>query len=172
MFRKPAMIPAPRSPVGSALWLICYLIALPSAALANCTGASHFSLRGGEAFDSRTGLTWKRCSEGRTWQTGACVGDLMFFSLDQARARGADGWRMPTIAELASLLDRNCQDPPSDTRAFPDIEATEEGDGTYWSSSAMGMLNLTYTVDFINGIVDGHSSGISYAVRLVRDRPR
>ena len=48
------------------------------------------------------------------------------------------------------------------------VAATEEGDSLYWTSSATGLLNLIYTVDFINGIIDGHSAGLSYAVRLVR----
>jgi len=143
------------------------MAAAPPADVA-CSGAGRFTLLDGEAFDAATGLTWKRCSEGLTWQNGTCAGERQFFSLDQARGLAADGWRLPTISELSSLLDPSCGEPAINRTAFPDVTATEEGDSLYWTSSATGLLNLIYTVDFINGIIDGHSAGLSYAVRLVR----
>jgi len=37
---------------------------------------SRFVLKDGEAFDPKTGLTWKRCSVGRTWKKGdGCSGE-------------------------------------------------------------------------------------------------
>jgi hypothetical protein len=158
-------------PIASAVWLLCNLV-LASDGFATCSGATRFTLHGGEAFDPKTGLTWKRCSEGLTWAKGTCVGEPGFFRLDDARGLTGNGWRMPTIQELSSLLDQNCKEPAIDTKAFPDVKATDEGDSTYWTISDMGMLHLTYTVDFMNGIIDGHSSGIRYAVRLVRDGGR
>jgi Protein of unknown function (DUF1566) len=158
--------------VTAGLSLLCNVAAPPSVDLETCTNAVRFTLNDGEALDRATGLTWKRCSEGLTWEKGTCVGEPHFFSLDQARKLAAEGWRIPDIDELSGLLDQSCGKPAIDTKAFPDISATEEGDSTYWSLSGMGMLNLVYTVDFMNGIVDGHSPGISYAVRLVRDGKR
>jgi hypothetical protein len=157
-----------RLPTAAAVWLACNLV-LVSNGFAACSGVTRFTVHGGGAFDPRTGLTWKRCSEGLTWAKGACVGQSGFFRLDDARKLTGEGWRMPTIQELSRLLDRNCKDPAIDTKAFPDVKANDEGDSTYWTVSEMGMLNLTYTVDFMNGIIDGHSPGIRYAVRLVRE---
>jgi len=152
--------------------LLSQVAALSSGGLESCAGTARFTLRDGEAYDSRTGLTWKRCSEGLSWENGGCTGESRFFSLDQARGLAAGGWRMPSIDELSSLLDQSCGQPAIDTRAFPDVRATEEGDSTYWTVSATGLLNLTFTVDFMNAIVDGHSPGLSYAVRLVHEGMR
>ncbi|MFP8777863.1 DUF1566 domain-containing protein [Hydrogenophaga sp. RWCD_12] len=63
---------------------------------------------GNAVLDRKTGLTWRRCEEGRSWTGTACAGTPYSSShvvmLDQARQRA--GWRMPNAKELASLVDR------------------------------------------------------------------
>lgn len=85
-----------------------------------------------------------------------------------AAAAAGPGWRVPNVAELASLLDGSCGTPAVDTRIFPDIGGTEEDENAYWTTSKVGAANLMYFVDFWSGDVDGHSKGFHLTVRLVR----
>lgn len=86
-------------------------------------------------------------------------------------------WRLPTVTELTSLIDRQCGNPPTDLQAFPDLRAAggeeenSDNDRIYWTSSEAGIAGLIYFVDFNTGEVDAHSRGYSLAVRLVRSQP-
>lgn len=58
-----------------------------------------------EVTDNRTGLVWKRCPEGRTWDGKICFGALDFtHEAALAYARGSGGWRVPSIHELATIV--------------------------------------------------------------------
>ena len=76
-----------------ALVLVC-LLPIGGAA-AGCydsaNGVQHrFVLNGAEAFDRKSGLRWKRCSLGTTWDgKGGCAGEMEFVSLDVAAQREA-----------------------------------------------------------------------------------
>lgn len=127
----------------------------------------------GEAFDKRTKLTWQRCSAGVTWKEGVgCIGSPKLMSLEDARqfARQAgEGWRVPTIEELYSIVDQESENPAINSAVFSDIRDLGEG-SPYWSvTQVKEMPMLIYFVDFMNGRVDGHSEGFAMAVRLVRN---
>jgi Protein of unknown function (DUF1566) len=147
----------------------------PSAACYDRSGASgqkRFVLKGDEAFDSKTGLTWKRCSLGTGADgTGRCAGEKAFVSLDQAlrsaKAEG-DGWHVPSGPELESLIDISCSSPVVDVSVFPDIRPDEDGSAEYWTTNEVGAANLIYYYDFMTGRADGHSRGFQLAVRLVK----
>lgn len=131
-----------------------------------------FILKGNEAFDSKTGLTWKRCSLGtRADGTGRCAGEKVFVNLDQAlrsaKAEG-DGWHVPSGPELESLIDISCGSPVVDTSVFPDIRPDDDGSAKYWTTNEVGAANLIYYFDFMTGRADGHSRGFQLAVRLVK----
>ena len=134
---------------------------------ADCYGAApgkpqtRFVLDGGEARDSRTGLTWKRCSVGLAWDgSGRCVGTLAALNFEMAQAeagKAGAGWHVPNGAELQSLIDHTCGIPPVDKSVFPDIEPNAEGLAKYWTTSPVGTLDLFYTFDFMDGQPDGNS---------------
>jgi hypothetical protein len=136
-------------------------------------GLQHrFVLNGAEAFDRKTGLTWKRCSLGKTWDgKGGCTGETNFVSLDDARERaksaGAD-WHVPSGPELESIIDTGCGTPVVDTKVFPDIPADGDGMAEYWTTNPVGTAKLFYFFDFMTGAADGHSRGFRLAVRLVK----
>jgi hypothetical protein len=155
------------------LWLL--VLSHPVTACYDRSGRSaqkRFILKGDEAFDSKTSLTWKRCSLGAQWDGGRdCAGEKAFVSLDQAlrlaKAEG-DGWHVPSGPELESLIDVSCGSPVVDTSVFPDIGADDEGTAKYWTTNKVGAANLVYYFDFMTGRADGHSRGFQLAVRLVR----
>lgn len=132
---------------------------------------ARFRLNGGEAVDVRTGLVWQRCSVGLRWSGGGCTGEIDFLSLDEAQKTATEpggGWRVPSGPELESLVDPDCGSPVVDTTVFPDIRPTEEGLAKYWTTNPVGVLDLYYNFDFVDGTPDGNSRGIRLAVRLVR----
>jgi hypothetical protein len=136
------------------------------------SGQKRFTLNGDEAFDSKTGLTWKRCSLG-TKADGrrGCAGAKAFVNFDQAlrsaKAEG-DGWHVPSGPELESLIDISCGNPVVDVSVFPDIRPDIEGAAEYWTTNEVGAANLIYYFDFMTGRADGHSRGFQLAVRLVK----
>ncbi len=73
--------------------------------------AAVYAINGDEAFDPVTGLTWKRCALGMSWDGSACTGTPLQVSLTDAfsaatsAASGAKVWRLPNIKELMSLQD-------------------------------------------------------------------
>lgn len=86
--------------------------------------------------DLRTGLVWKRCSEG---QTGAdCAGGTHSLTnwsgaLGLANASnwaGFDDWRLPNIMELRTLVETGCHEPAINLSLFPATPLDY-----YWSST-------------------------------------
>jgi hypothetical protein len=157
--------------------LLSLVCALATAANAACRGTeprgvqSRYVVAGAEIFDKKTGLTWQRCRLGMTWTSRrGCDGEKKFLTLAEAADAALQvggGWRVPTVDELYGLLDKSCGTPAIDTKLFPDVGADEE-DNAYWTTSKVGMGNLVYYVDFVNGDADGHSPGFRLAVRLVK----
>ncbi|MBR9882955.1 MAG: DUF1566 domain-containing protein [Oceanospirillales bacterium] len=126
----------------------------------------------GEAYDKETHLTWQRCSVGTTWKSGAgCIGQPKLMSLKDAKRfaeQVGEGWRVPTIDELYSLVEQEYDDPAINSVVFPNVKESSEG-APYWTVTPIDeMPMLIYFVDFMTGRVDGHTEGFSLAVRLVR----
>ncbi|OUD14669.1 hypothetical protein TPSD3_08605 [Thioflexithrix psekupsensis] len=103
----------------------------------------------GTVTDVRTNLVWKRCLEG---QTGAnCeTGNASRFTWQQAlqyAKQVGEGWRLPNIKELASIVELKCDDPAINLSAFPNTRSSG-----VWSSSpvASGTYNA-WDVNFGNG---------------------
>jgi hypothetical protein len=109
------------------------------------------------------------------WKNGkGCLGERRFLNFEEATKiakNTGNGWRLPSVNELVSIVDDKCGMPATDVVVFPDIGPSEEMDNPYWTDSSAGMgLGLIYFVDFMTGIVDAHSKGFSQAVRLVKSK--
>ena len=133
---------------------------------------NRFTVYEGQVFDAKTDLTWQRCSLGTHWSLAKqCTGEIEYLSLRMAKEKVktlSDGWRLPNIEELFSLLDMNCTEPSINTNYFPDLVETGEG-APYWSVTEVSDLPiLFYFIDFWNGSADGHTEGFPLAVRLVK----
>lgn len=157
------------------LFVVCACAAWAvHAACPSWPSAERFVLKGDEATDTRTGLTWKRCSEGQSWSGTTCTSYVTAHTHEQALAltkaasttQSASGWRLPSVKELASLTDKGCNDPAIDTTVFP---ATPSN--AFWSSSPYvysGISQGAWSVSFGTGGVSGLSRYGGYPVRLVR----
>ncbi|MGZ3254014.1 MAG: Lcl C-terminal domain-containing protein [Burkholderiaceae bacterium] len=134
---------------------------------------SRYVIKGGEVYDTKTKLTWQRCSVGQRWRekSKGCVGSLKQFNFAAAQKSGYGPWRVPSKDELATLVDlgkiADHQKPPMiDEVAFPNMDLTNL---VYWTSNPDRAL-FAWTVIF------GESESYLYsgprkqlhAVRLVR----
>ena len=65
------------------------------------------SADGSEVKDIQTGLIWARCSVGQRWDGRSCSGEARRFRFDDLQTivgTGLNGWRIPTVRELHSLV--------------------------------------------------------------------
>jgi hypothetical protein len=129
-----------------------------------------YSTAGDEVTDAKTGLTWRRCSEGQAWGGGNCVGAAATYTHEQAIARattqaGTAGWRLPNVKELTSITDKTRSNPAIDNEAFP---ATPPY--FYWSATpGADNSGTAWYVAFGTGYGSGGQyRNVSYHVRLVR----
>lgn len=126
----------------------------------------------GTVFDLKTGLMWKRCAEGQTWESNTCTGpsntnltwqEALATAKNSAFADKTD-WRLPSQKELLSLLEQQCDSPPINPTAFPNAS----GDW-FWSSSPDARSSYhALIVNFGTGLVSSVSDSNRFAVRLVR----
>ena len=123
---------------------------------------------GQEVQDSKTGLTWRRCAEGMSWNGKACAGKPAKFSYVNAQkyvaAQASTRWRLPTKDEMLSLVDKTKKKPAIDGNAFPNTPPT-----LFWATRPESTDNLNaWIVDFSRGHVFGNNGTKAPHLRLVR----
>ena len=125
----------------------------------------------GTVTDTVTGLVWKRCAEGQSWDGVTCAGSASVMTWQgalQAAANstfvGHNDWRLPNIKELYSIVEPQCVYPAINLSVFPGLAASMG----FWSGSPnVANPGGSWAVGFDIGIVlDG--KGASASVRLVR----
>ncbi|MEZ5707081.1 MAG: DUF1566 domain-containing protein [Burkholderiaceae bacterium] len=116
--------------------------------------------------DAWSGLQWRRCEQGRTWNGTTCTGAATTWAHEQALAHARDqtGWRLPNAKELASLADLSVSGGVRlSAAAFPGALA-----GNVWASSpAIGLTNFAWQTNFSSGRVDYANRSSLAAVRLL-----
>ncbi len=130
------------------------------------------SIDGQEATDTATGLIWRRCVEGMTWNGSTCSKAANFYTHEQALQRAATeaslsqtAWRLPNVKELETLLVESPQNASVvDSTVFPNMPTD-----IFWTSTPYAIDgNGVWFVDFSLGVVAAAlRSNINY-VRLVR----
>jgi c(7)-type cytochrome triheme protein len=130
--------------------------------------------------DRVTGLLWQRCSVGQFWNGQGCEESskrmiTSWFSWDQLdsaiertiQESGQHGWRVPSIDELQTLVDFDCQQPAINANMFPNT-----ANWRYWSSTAFAdNPQYIWTLDFATGTPSTVlKPNASYHVRLVKGK--
>jgi hypothetical protein len=118
-----------------------------------------------------TGLVWMRCSMGQTWNkaTSSCTGTAATYTYAQAIAltntfAGKGDWRLPNIAELHTIVERENSYPAINATLFPNTPT----DGFWSSSPGASSSSYAWIVNFGNGSDGDVNEYNNYAVRLVR----
>ncbi len=125
----------------------------------------------GTVTDIKTGLIWKRCSEGQQWNGTSCNNTPSSYTwknalLQAEKSRFADqsDWRLPNIKELYSIVETRCYDPAINLAVFPNTLSS-----VVWSSSPVAHYAYNaWAVYFYGGHDVWYFKDSFKQVRLVR----
>ncbi len=116
---------------------LCFAAAAAAAAAAASPLALAESARytladeGAAVMDAKTGLIWKRCEEGKTFENGHCKGLGIRYTWSDVENLKTAGWRLPTADELKTLKEDTGVAPPINRDFFPNTDRS-----WFWTSSA------------------------------------
>ncbi len=131
-----------------------------------------FELNGGAARDRKTGLIWRRCMAGQELRPDlGCTGRMEEATYNETLNLLRDGWRLPTVKELSTLLDdgrkKVGQAPYINAEVFP---VTLPGYDAVRTRDPYGS-DRTWCVHFNLGVSLDCGKDLRIPVRLVRDAP-
>jgi PKD repeat protein len=141
-----------------------------------------FKALAGEVTDNKTGLVWRACAEGMSFDTGNCFGTPSVFTHEDALIQASqvgNGWRLPNSKELASIVDMSFINLTTRTAAIDSVAFPSTPPRVFWSSTPSGPYAATPTgqvnvVEFDSGRssilsrTDTQGTNL-FMVRLVRD---
>ncbi len=141
----------------------------------SATSPSFTNNGNGTITDNRTGLMWKRCTEGLSGDNCA-AGAVNTIAWDVALAQcenlsyaGRTDWRMPNIKELISIVNYQNYNPAIDIVYFPN---TPYSNYHMASTTYSNGTSINWEVSFADGSVNhnAYKSQVNY-VRCVRGGP-
>jgi hypothetical protein len=139
---------------------------------------SRFTLRDdGTVLDQNTGLIWKQCAEGQSGPS--CEGTAELYNwgdalqtAESSNFAGSDGWRLPNVKELQSLLEQQCNYPAINEAVFPNTPSDTVA-AMFWSASPYAwpyQADFAWHVSFSDNNVGSDDKSREKAVRLVRSQ--
>ncbi len=123
--------------------------------------------------DKNNGNVWLRCPVGMKWENDSCGGNSLTYTwreavvvieeLNAQKLAGRSDWRLPTIAELKSIVESRCFKPAIDLKAFP--YSPESG---FWTDTPVeGVQPRAWVVHFLNGKQYIANKNQTWRVRLI-----
>lgn len=129
---------------------------------------------GSEVHDTKTNLVWQRCNIGQKWDeksnncTGTATNLKWKSALIEANKIG-NGYRLPNIKELQSIIEYKCVYPALNQKIFKGHD--EEGLNTwYWSSTPniKENENTVFAIQFSSVYIQSQGKNADGIVRAVR----
>ncbi|TAG48818.1 MAG: DUF1566 domain-containing protein [Betaproteobacteria bacterium] len=173
------MATARRALCGGAVAIVVLLFGLAQAHAQTCVNnlpasnpTSAYTVHGnGTVTDTRSGLMWKVCTEGKTWGAGSCSGPATTHNWAAALAlaegtvyAGQNDWRLPNVKELRSLVEECAVNPAINTAIFPSTDSSLLWSGSPFANNS----SYAWVVGFNYGFASiGNRIG-AVQVRLVR----
>jgi len=114
----------------------------------------------GTITDNKTSLVWQQEDDGkrRNWDEANEYAKGLELG-------GYSDWRLPTVAELVSIVDYSQYNPAIDTAFFPDTKFSY-----YWAGTTNAInTDYAYDVYFSDGYMGSSSKSGNGYVRCVRD---
>jgi hypothetical protein len=144
------------------------------------TKSENFIINGdGTITDLRFGLMWNVCTYGQSYNAGNgnCEGEpiatenwaqamMTQSDVNSARLYGINDWRLPSIKELQSIVERQCRQPAINLNIFKGTV-----NGVYWSNTPDGQINNGLKgriIDFSDGVEFYRATAPKKFVRHVR----
>jgi len=140
------------------------------AILTSAPDDNYFTNDDGTVTELETGLTWTRCALGQHWNGRHCDGKALRMNWQQAgeyiRQHDLTRWRIPKLAELASIVERRCKSPRINQVLFPDTPR-----GSFWTKNQKrSEKDRFYLLDFDREGVRVADKNELHFVRLVSGR--
>lgn len=135
----------------------CVLLAtvLLAAVVSTATApAGRYTISNGTVFDTKTGLTWQQAAN----TSGLTEAQAVTYCTGLS-----GGWRLPSLKELATIVDFSTQSPCIDGNAFPNTPANY-----FWTSTLdNASMSFGWTVLFDTGTWQALNLSTSENVRCV-----
>ena len=122
---------------------------------------------------------WLRCPLGQEWSPGGCSGtakrltwaqaDELARTMNQAGKLFFNDWRLPQLHELATLAERQCENPRINLEVFPATPAD-----AFWSLTSRKPADAAVSAFVLSFGPEGvgyAAKSESHFVRLVRNGP-
>jgi hypothetical protein len=119
--------------------------------------AGHFVVNAGTVTDTATGLVWQQAVDAGSYTEGGAATYCTNLSLN------GTGWRLPTVAELQTIVDERRQNPSIDPTVFPSTPTAQ-----YLTSSPRVGGSTSWRVSFDLGDATTAVQLLTYRVRCVR----
>ncbi|HRI72488.1 MAG TPA: DUF1566 domain-containing protein, partial [Polyangium sp.] len=125
--------------------------------------ADHYTIPGdGTVVDPGTGLTWQQAVPSKVYS----FDDAISYCNDNMAGLPGNGWRLPSMKELQTLVDASLVNPAIDTNAFPNTPI----DVSYWTSTPVAWQpghawNVFFNIGQSNHAAMGSGT---YHIRCVR----
>ena len=154
------------------LTILCFIIIITGSNLH--ASDSRFIVKEHIVVDLERKIEWLRCTVGQQWNGNACEGKIVNLSLDMvptaldiANKQLGGKWRLPSQAELKSIVCKECSSPKINEEIFPNTD-----NAPYWTGDQSIFNRKFYvSVNFHTGFSFNRFSPVKeLAVRLVRDR--
>jgi hypothetical protein len=119
---------------------------------------NHYTVAAGEVTDNYTGLVWQQVYSGSTMAWSAAAGYCAALGLN------GHSWRVPSLNELATLVNEAKVSPAVDATAFPSV-ASCGATTWFWAAEAYaGGTTYDWGINFCDGYT-GYNAGMMTAAK-------